>query len=141
MLALQRAYYLTRYDPLVLVHARALLTSTPEGACDYIDADLRETDTILAEAAKTLDFARPVALMMLDKADNAAVLAAVEKAGPDRQDQICQAYFFFAQYHIIHQASPAVVRADLQRAQQTCPSRTVFRKSVEADLVKLGSSK
>jgi S-adenosyl methyltransferase len=52
-------------DPLVLVHARALLTSTPEGACDYIDADLRETDKILAQAAQTLDFTRPVALMML----------------------------------------------------------------------------
>ena len=52
-------------DPLVLVHARALLTSTPEGACDYIDADLRETGKILAQAAKTLDFTQPVALMML----------------------------------------------------------------------------
>jgi hypothetical protein len=52
-------------DPLVLVHARALLTSTPEGACDYIDADLRETDKILAQAAQTLDFSQPVALMML----------------------------------------------------------------------------
>jgi S-adenosyl methyltransferase len=52
-------------DPLVLVHARALLTSTPEGACDYIDADLRDTGTILDQAAKTLDFGRPVALMML----------------------------------------------------------------------------
>jgi S-adenosyl methyltransferase len=52
-------------DPLVLVHARALLTSTPEGACDYIDADLRDTGKILTQAAKTLDFTRPVALMML----------------------------------------------------------------------------
>jgi hypothetical protein len=52
-------------DPLVLVHARALLTSTPEGACNYIDADLREPDKILAEAARTLDFAQPVAVMML----------------------------------------------------------------------------
>jgi hypothetical protein len=52
-------------DPLVLVHARALLTSTPEGACDYIDADLRDTEKILAQAAQTLDFTRPVALMML----------------------------------------------------------------------------
>ena len=52
-------------DPLVLVHARALLTSTPEGACDYIDADLRDTDKILTEAAKTLDFSQPVALMLL----------------------------------------------------------------------------
>jgi hypothetical protein len=52
-------------DPLVLVHARALLTSTPEGACDYIDADLRDIGKILAEAAKTLDFTQPIALMML----------------------------------------------------------------------------
>jgi O-methyltransferase involved in polyketide biosynthesis len=52
-------------DPLVLVHARALLTSTPEGATAYVDADLRDTGTILERAAGTLDFARPVALMML----------------------------------------------------------------------------
>jgi hypothetical protein len=52
-------------DPLVLVHARALLTSAPEGACDYIEADLREPDKILNEAAATLDFARPVAITLL----------------------------------------------------------------------------
>jgi hypothetical protein len=52
-------------DPLVLVHARALLTSTPEGACDYIDADMRDPGTILAEAGRTLDFAQPVAVTML----------------------------------------------------------------------------
>ncbi|MFI6600127.1 SAM-dependent methyltransferase [Nonomuraea sp. NPDC050536] len=52
-------------DPLVLVHARALLTSTPQGACDYIDADVRDPGRILAQAAATLDFTRPVALMML----------------------------------------------------------------------------
>jgi hypothetical protein len=52
-------------DPLVLVHAQALLTSTPEGVTDYIDADVREPDAILRVAAETLDFDRPVALMML----------------------------------------------------------------------------
>ena len=52
-------------DPLVLVHARALLTSIPEGACDYIDADMRDVDKILTAAAKTLDFTRPTALMLL----------------------------------------------------------------------------
>jgi hypothetical protein len=52
-------------DPLVLAHARALLTSTPEGACDYIDADIRDPDAILATAAATLDFSKPVALMLL----------------------------------------------------------------------------
>ncbi|MBX6357770.1 MAG: SAM-dependent methyltransferase [Micromonosporaceae bacterium] len=52
-------------DVLVLVHARALLTSTAEGACAYVDADVRDPDTVLAEAAKTLDFTRPVGLTML----------------------------------------------------------------------------
>jgi hypothetical protein len=52
-------------DPVVLSHARALLKSTPQGACDYLDADLRDPDTILARAADTLDFSRPVAVMLL----------------------------------------------------------------------------
>jgi len=52
-------------DPLVLVHARALLTSTPEGSCAYLDADVRDPDAILRDAAQTLDFAQPVAIMML----------------------------------------------------------------------------
>ncbi|MEU1435619.1 SAM-dependent methyltransferase [Streptomyces sp. NPDC005786] len=52
-------------DPLVLTHARALLTSSPEGATDYIDADLYEPEAILTGAAKTLDPERPVALMLL----------------------------------------------------------------------------
>ncbi|WP_433227259.1 SAM-dependent methyltransferase [Actinomadura formosensis] len=52
-------------DPLVLTHARALLTSTPEGATSYIDADIRDPDTILAGATETLDFGRPVALLLL----------------------------------------------------------------------------
>jgi O-methyltransferase involved in polyketide biosynthesis len=52
-------------DPLVLAHARALLTSSPQGACDYIDSDLHDPGTILTEAARTLDFTRPVALIML----------------------------------------------------------------------------
>lgn len=52
-------------DPIVLTHARALLTSTPEGKCNYIDADVRDVGRILDRAAATLDFGKPVALMML----------------------------------------------------------------------------
>ncbi len=52
-------------DPLVLAHARALLVGTPEGATEYIDADLRDPGHILRIAAGTLDFTRPVALMLL----------------------------------------------------------------------------
>ena len=52
-------------DPIVLAHARALLTSTPEGATDYIDADLRDPARSWPAAARTLDFARPVAVMLV----------------------------------------------------------------------------
>jgi len=52
-------------DPIVLAHARALLTGTPQGLVDYLDADLRGTGEILAAAALTLDFSQPIALMML----------------------------------------------------------------------------
>jgi hypothetical protein len=54
-------------DPIVLAHARALLTSAPEGVTAYIDADLREPDRILAdpELRRTLDLTRPVALTMV----------------------------------------------------------------------------
>jgi len=52
-------------DPLVLVHARALLTSSPQGATSYIEADVRDPDKILDGAAATLDFEEPIALMLL----------------------------------------------------------------------------
>jgi hypothetical protein len=53
------------HDPIVLSHARARLTSSPEGVTDYIEADLRQPRKILAEAARTLDFSRPVAIMLI----------------------------------------------------------------------------
>jgi hypothetical protein len=53
------------YDPVVLTHARALLTSAPGGVTDYIDADLRDPSKILREAASTLDFSQPVAVMLI----------------------------------------------------------------------------
>ena len=52
-------------DPLVLAHARALLTSTAEGATDYIDADLRTPEAICRSATATLDFSKPVALILI----------------------------------------------------------------------------
>ncbi|SEC62415.1 O-Methyltransferase involved in polyketide biosynthesis [Streptomyces sp. 2131.1] len=51
-------------DPVVLVHAQALLTSGPEGRTDYIEADLRDPDRILEAARRTLDFDRPVTLVL-----------------------------------------------------------------------------
>ena len=64
------------YDPIVLAHARALLTSHAAGATGYIDADLRDAGTILDRAAELLDFSRPVAVTLL------AILHAI----PDADD-------------------------------------------------------
>jgi hypothetical protein len=52
-------------DPIVLAHARALLTSTAQGATAYVDADARDTGKILEAAAKVLDFSQPIAVMSL----------------------------------------------------------------------------
>ncbi|WP_066944053.1 SAM-dependent methyltransferase [Streptomyces lushanensis] len=54
------------HDPMVLLHVGALLDSTPEGATDYLEADMRETDRVITQAARTLDFSRPVALVFSD---------------------------------------------------------------------------
>jgi S-adenosyl methyltransferase len=52
-------------DPIVLAHARALLTSAHAGTVSYVDSDLRDPDTILAAARQRLDFGAPVAIMLL----------------------------------------------------------------------------
>ena len=64
------------YDPVVLAHAGALLAGRPEGSTAYLDADLRDTQTILAQAARTLDFSQPVAIILL----------AILQANPDSDD-------------------------------------------------------
>ena len=78
-------------DPVVLAHARTLLTGSPEGRTAYIDADLRDPEKILASPRliETLDLSQPVALMLvavlhfLVDADNpAAVVAALLAALP-----------------------------------------------------------
>jgi S-adenosyl methyltransferase len=74
-------------DPLVLTHARALLTGTPEGSCDYLDADLHDPAAILGGAARTLDLARPAAILLLavlhflPEADDPAGIVATLAAG------------------------------------------------------------
>lgn len=52
-------------DPVVLLHAETLLVSTPEGATDYIDADMQDPGRIVAAAGKTLDFSRPIGVIFL----------------------------------------------------------------------------
>jgi hypothetical protein len=71
-------------DPIVLVHARALLTSSAAGETHYIDADLRDTQQVLAQARQMLDFSQPVAVMLLsvlhfvtDEQDPAEIIRSV----------------------------------------------------------------
>jgi hypothetical protein len=78
-------------DPIVLAHARALLISTAEGACTYIDADARDPEAILADPklSATIDLSRPVALMLFgimhflpDSDDPQTIVARFMKALP-----------------------------------------------------------
>jgi SAM-dependent methyltransferase len=73
-------------DPLVLTYARALLTSSQQGSCDYVDADLRDTPTVLAGASWTLDLDRPTAVLLLavlhfiaDSDDPAGIIATLAR--------------------------------------------------------------
>jgi len=77
------------YDPVVLSHARALLTSSEAGATEYIDADLRNTETILSQAGQLLDFTKPVAVTLIsllhaipDSDDPHAIVARLMDAVP-----------------------------------------------------------
>jgi trans-aconitate methyltransferase len=76
-------------DPIVLAHARALLTGMPEGATSYLDADLRDTEKILAGAAELLDFSQPIAVLLIgilqlipDDDDPGAIVARLMQAVP-----------------------------------------------------------
>ncbi|CAJ62552.1 hypothetical protein FRAAL3909 [Frankia alni ACN14a] len=68
--------------PLVLVHARPLLVGTPQGATGYLEADLRDPAAVLVGAARTLDFDRPVALMLMGSSERSDSSSAIpEPAG------------------------------------------------------------
>jgi len=76
-------------DPIVLAHARALLTGSRAGTTSYLDADLRDTAKILAEAAALLDFREPVAVLLIgilqlipDEDDPRAIVARLMAAVP-----------------------------------------------------------
>jgi hypothetical protein len=77
------------YDPVVLSHARALLTGTAEGVTDYVDSDLRDVTKVLTGAAGTLDFGAPVAVTVHltlhaipDEDDPHAIVAQIMNAMP-----------------------------------------------------------
>ena len=94
-------------DPMVLAHGRALMTSTSRGAIGFVDADIHEPDAIVADARATLDFGRPVAIMLLSTlaavADNAtavAVVSSLAAAVPSGS--------YIALYHVASDLDPAM---------------------------------
>jgi len=103
-------------DPLVLAHSPALLDGSPEGATAYVDADLREPDKILRDAAVrgTLDFSRPVALMLVavlhfmpDEDDPYGIVARLVAALP--------AGSYMVMSHLTHDFFTPELRADLSK--------------------------
>src|SRR5262249_50282680 len=116
--------------PLVLVHARVLLTSTAQGSCDYVEADLRDTRAVVAGAARTLDFTQPAAVLLLavvhfipDSDDPAGIVAAL---GPQL---VPGSYVVLA--HRIGDFAPGPVAAGVAAYNALVPTTLIPRSHVQ----------
>ena len=117
-------------DPLVLAHARALLTSVPEDATAYLDADARDPDKILAGAAGLLDFGQPVAvlligiLQLIPAADNPhAIVARLVEAVPPGS--------WLAVYHPASDIDEQRVAEAVRRVNARTAGTTTLRTNAE----------
>ena len=117
-------------DPLVLAHARALLGSTPGGACDYLDADLAAPAALLAGAARTLDFTRPAAILLLavlhflPDADEPAGILATLAAGLAPGS-------FVAISHLTSDFAPAAVTSGVAAYNEAVPGGITARSHTQ----------
>jgi SAM-dependent methyltransferase len=117
-------------DPMVLAHARALLTSTRQGACGYLDGDVRDPEAILKGAAQTLDFTRPTAVILVavlhfladadDPADVVATLAAALAPGG-----------FVAISHLTADFAPEAVSSGIAAYNSLVPAGITARSHAE----------
>jgi len=117
-------------DSMVLAHARALLTSTPQGATGFLDADLRDPDAIVARAADLLDFARPVAILLIgvlqlipDSDDPHAIVARLVRAVP--------AGSWLAVYHPASDIDQNRVAEAVRRVNTRSATTTTLRSHAE----------
>jgi len=118
-------------DPIVLAHARALLTTSPEGATDYIDADLRDTQTILDQAARSLDFSHPVAVMLIavmhligdDEGPYGIVAKLMETAPPGS---------YLALSHVASDIEPEKMEEMRSRLNRLMHQKGTYRSKAEA---------
>jgi hypothetical protein len=100
-------------DPMVLSHARAMMTSAPGGAIGFVDADVRDPESIVAGAQATLDFSQPIAVLLLftlsyveDAAEASAVVPALMATVPSGS--------YAAGYHLASDLAPALDEAARQ---------------------------
>jgi S-adenosyl methyltransferase len=117
-------------DPIVLAHARALLVGSPEGATDYLDADLRDTGRILEQAAATLDFSRPVAVVLMailhlieDSDDPYGIVGTLTGATP--------AGSYLALSHIASDIDQQAVAEARERVSRLMPVKQTYRSHAQ----------
>jgi hypothetical protein len=120
-------------DPMVLSHARALLTSTPEGAVAAVDASINDPAAILAGAARTLDFGRPIAVLVPSTlsfvpttASAAAIVSALMAAASSGS--------YLALYHLASDLDPALSVAVAQWNRMAAQQITLRSGAELADL-------
>ncbi len=117
-------------DPMVLAHARALLTGVLEDSTAYLDADLREPGKILAGAAELLDFRQPVAVLLIgilqpvpDAADPHAIVARLAEAVPSGS--------WLAVYHPASEIDQDRVAEAVRRVNARTAGTTTLRTHAE----------
>ncbi len=116
-------------DPVVLAHARALLTSSPPGSTSYVDADVRDTSSLLEQAAAALDFSAPVAVILVsvlhmieDRDDPHAIVARLMDAVPPGS--------FLALTHVASDLEPEAMAEMARRVNQHVAQPTTPRDYV-----------
>ncbi len=117
-------------DPIVLAHAHELVRSTPEGAVDYVYGDLRQVDSLIRRAAYTLDFARPVAVMLVgvlhffpDEDDPYGIVARLLEAVPSGS--------YLVVCHLASDIHPAEMAEVARRFNQTTNETWALRSHDE----------
>jgi hypothetical protein len=117
-------------DPVVLSYADALLRSGPQGATSYIDADLRDTGTILGTAARTLDFSQPIGVTLLailhaigDRDDPCRLVATIMDAVPSGS--------YLAISHMASDIEPGKAAEVRNRANELSYQQYTFRSHAE----------
>jgi hypothetical protein len=116
-------------DPVVLAHVRALLTSRPAGATNYVEADARDPWKIIEEARATLDFSQPAGVILIDILDFIGGTELVAEIIATLRDAVAPGSYFV----VMQPASdldPTMVEAAL-RWNQIAPTPVTLRSHAE----------